>query len=448
MLGVHPPGVVEEEAAFRRNRLLSGEQVTECGGGRSLRVDPLGDLIELARIAQQDEARGGRRGGKRTGEGELSGFVHHQHVHRVLHVLPRPDPGRARDHADFGIFERGDRVPGTALHIEPGIGAARVRRDLDAPKRNGFPVRGSADLVQQVGDDLVALRRHPHPPVSRQQRGDDARAEVRLATARGSLDREHLPVQGDRETPGGGNEVLPGLHEGTTGGAVPRRNPPEQIERGAPRAVVRESTLGNQLAEAEQGIAHRAGGQNVHRDERPGMGLLHLLAAALQDQRVLGYPEDLARRRSRRGVADARADIDSMVLGRKPVAVEPGLFFRADLRLERQTAQRRPFLEELLGIQPAEVEELPPRRLVLPPVVVEEESQELPSLGFVRWTVGRQADAPRCSTRAAASLCSSSFSGAISTVGRLRGPISRVSSRRRSSSQWWSARVERQSSRL
>ena len=70
--------------------------------------------------------------------------------------------------------------------------------------------------------------------------------------------------------------------------------------------------------------------------------------------------------------------------------MEHGLLFLPNIPLERQAAQRRPLLDQLLGVQPAEVEVLPPLGLFFPPVVVEETLQQTPCRSFLLRTLGEQ----------------------------------------------------------
>ena len=102
---VHPAGALEEEAAILRDRLVLAEQVLEHRGAGAVGMDPLRDLGELERVAEQDERprRGAHR--ERVGERDLAGLVDEEVVERLVELLVREQPGGAGDEVDLGVGE-------------------------------------------------------------------------------------------------------------------------------------------------------------------------------------------------------------------------------------------------------------------------------------------------------------------------------------------------------
>ena len=87
---VHAPRVVEEDAAGRVDGRRFAEEVAEGRDAGAGRVDPLDGLIELARVAEQDETRRCLADGEGVREAHLSRLVDNEHVHRAGHLRARP----------------------------------------------------------------------------------------------------------------------------------------------------------------------------------------------------------------------------------------------------------------------------------------------------------------------------------------------------------------------
>ena len=94
-VGVHAPGLLEEQALLGADGDPVAEDVSEGGDGRSRRVDALERLVELLGIAEQSDAVTGRRGGQHVRERHLAGLVDEQHVDRADHVGTGPQPVRS-----------------------------------------------------------------------------------------------------------------------------------------------------------------------------------------------------------------------------------------------------------------------------------------------------------------------------------------------------------------
>ena len=232
--------------------------MTEGGDVGARRVDALDRLIELTRVAEQDEAPRRLADGEGAGEDHLSRLVDDQHVDRIGHLLARPQPrGAAGQVGPAG----GERL--RHLLVRAGRDDARVRaavavvRLLDAAhgdrrRRAAPPAPGSADGVrsavgrrahggEKVGDHLVAVGGHPDPHPRREQIEDHPRAGERLAAARRSLHRQHRAVEPRGDAPDRVQRRF--SFRGQARSVRARRRPearrraPQQVERGAPRAV-------------------------------------------------------------------------------------------------------------------------------------------------------------------------------------------------------------------
>ena len=128
-LRMQPASLMQEEAAFGRDRLCAAEQMLERGRLRAGRVARLLRLLELLRVAEQHEAL--RRGGQRehVGERHLSRLVDEQHVDAVAKLGPRPEPCRTAEQRVIAVQEeirdprirvdRVDRLGVAVLGIAP-----------------------------------------------------------------------------------------------------------------------------------------------------------------------------------------------------------------------------------------------------------------------------------------------------------------------------------------
>ena len=88
-VGVHSPGVREEEAAVRRHRVLRAHQVLEHRSRRALGVDSLRDLPELLRVAEQHDVARARPERERVGERHLARLVDEERVESASSISSR-----------------------------------------------------------------------------------------------------------------------------------------------------------------------------------------------------------------------------------------------------------------------------------------------------------------------------------------------------------------------
>src|SRR5699024_3423981 len=103
-LRVHTPALNEEDAAFRRNRLLSCQQVLQHRSAGALRMLGLGHLRELLRIAKQDQVPSGEAYRNGVGEGELPRLVDQNQVKRFAVLGAREEPRRSRHQLEISAY--------------------------------------------------------------------------------------------------------------------------------------------------------------------------------------------------------------------------------------------------------------------------------------------------------------------------------------------------------
>ena len=212
---VHAPRLVEEDAAGRVDGRRFAEEVAEGRDVGAGRVDPLDGLVELAGIAEQDEAPRRLANGEGVGEAHLSRLVDDEDVHGAGHLLARPQPrgacgevrlagGECLGHLVVGAGQ-GDAFVGAAVAVVRLLDPADVDRRLP-PGSGGRLASGLAVLDrrlvgcvahggEQVGDHLVAVGGHPDPSSADEQVEDHPGSGVGLAAARRPLHGEHRAVE-------------------------------------------------------------------------------------------------------------------------------------------------------------------------------------------------------------------------------------------------------------
>ena len=102
----------------------------------TFRMAPLHGLLELSRIAQEDDALGRLRNSQDVCQGHLGGFVNKQNIHRFKSFLSRPKP--------------------SSSGIVVAVSNARFRGQVDDPatSRRIFPPRcacATACLIEEMG---------------------------------------------------------------------------------------------------------------------------------------------------------------------------------------------------------------------------------------------------------------------------------------------------------
>ena len=83
----------------------SPSRCSSTEAGAPARVDPLRDLAELLRVAEQDDVARARPERERVGERHLPRLVDEERVDDALHVLAREEPGGAgeQQHVVVGV---------------------------------------------------------------------------------------------------------------------------------------------------------------------------------------------------------------------------------------------------------------------------------------------------------------------------------------------------------
>ena len=239
---VEPPGRLEEEAAVGRHRGLrrrarARAPSRSAPGG----CEPCSRLVELLRVAEQDEARRGPRDRDDVGERDLAGLVDEQDVDGVGHLRRHPQPRRAGREVGPPVVElrRGRRAPrpwrGRPADRRDGPG--RRRAVLDRPDGTPSASRGREDRVEEVADDLVAGAGDPDPLA---RRAAASRSSVRrvyvLPAPGGPWIGRTVRSSADREPARRVEVGLAGLAEGGAGRLADPRRAARSGGRGPPGA--------------------------------------------------------------------------------------------------------------------------------------------------------------------------------------------------------------------
>src|SRR5260370_4602421 len=123
---------------------------------------PLLRLLELARIAEEDDAPRCRSGGERVHQTQLASLVDDQNIYNS--GLWRPEPSGASQHLNGPVDQRRERR--AALHEIcnwPFLGLFS-RLDLVAtPHLQLLEACGLNHLLEQVSDHFLADRGYAHP---------------------------------------------------------------------------------------------------------------------------------------------------------------------------------------------------------------------------------------------------------------------------------------------
>ena len=220
-------------------------------------------LLELLRVAQQDDVLGGTRYGKHVRERHLSRFVDKQDVDTFRKVRSRPQPRRATQNAIATLSKQRVYALVVVERVQRRrrsfLGAAFVQT-LEVVK-SAF-VRDLNGVGQQVSNHLVAHGRDADALSASHQVDNHVRARVGLSRARRSLDRQDAVFERPSEAAGGLELCLVG--DGCQSVHVARkarRAPEEQVPCRAQRTVGVDAVVCDKAAEIEQ---RRRFGARVH----------------------------------------------------------------------------------------------------------------------------------------------------------------------------------------
>src|SRR5713226_7732352 len=97
---MEPPRLLEEETRIGRDGSGLSEEVLQRRDRGSVRMGSLDRLLELAGVAEKDDALRRGRDREGTGERQLAGFVDDENVHGVLVLRARPEPRGAAEDVD------------------------------------------------------------------------------------------------------------------------------------------------------------------------------------------------------------------------------------------------------------------------------------------------------------------------------------------------------------
>ena len=92
------PRAVEKQSEVLGHHPCVIEYVRQHRTIRAWRMHALQRLIQLLRVAQQQQALGATGRGQRIRQRHLPGLVDAQHVHQALRVVTRPEPGSSTHH--------------------------------------------------------------------------------------------------------------------------------------------------------------------------------------------------------------------------------------------------------------------------------------------------------------------------------------------------------------
>lgn len=162
------------------------ENVVKGGHLAAVRVAALDRLIELLRVTHEDKRLCCLRDGEHVGEGHLRGLVDEEHIDRFKCVRTRPEPGRptadvhvVADGRDEVFTPTGKRQPMLLFVFFIGL--------MTALKIDAEPIRFLDDLVDEIPDDLVAVRGDPDCLALSDEGADHSRCRKGLPSARRSL---------------------------------------------------------------------------------------------------------------------------------------------------------------------------------------------------------------------------------------------------------------------
>ena len=171
-VGVQPPGAVEEEAEVGRHRPAPPRRWPSADSLGARRVGALERLVQLLRVAEQHQARRGRRDGEGVGERHLPGLVDEQHVERCRRS---PRATRARPCRPTTSTSPAARASTQRRVVVEGLGRWRrsARHRCRASGRSAPSTPRSlgrlGDRVEQVADHLVAVGGHADAPARRRR---------------------------------------------------------------------------------------------------------------------------------------------------------------------------------------------------------------------------------------------------------------------------------------
>ena len=372
-------------------------RVEEMGQRRPIRpggMRALEWLIELLRIAEQDDrARAGAHG-EDVGERHLARFVDEEHVERGHGSSPKPRAMACRRRRRGRASPAGVRAAVlSVITSRPGRGVAwSAVVTFCATQQAAALFRGRVeDGAEKVVDHLVAVRADADALPGTDERHDHPRAGVGLAGTRRSLDGEGPFVERHGDPSGGCSSGSSSRRTSpTTGGSVRggRRSRRSRAARHGPSASI--SCVRNPLPERQERGALVGVADDVERHEPGGVRRFAIgglpreidrpvaVVDALDPRlhtpvRRLPVRVRLAQRRGRGACRQGRGPGAGSGSATSDAACAFGVGRHGSPTgpIDLQGPERPLVDRQLSGVELHAPEELPPGRLVLPPVPAE-----------------------------------------------------------------------------
>ena len=343
-------------------------------------------LVELLRIAEQDEAVRRSCDRDHVGQRDLAGLVDEQDVDRVDHLRRRPQPRRAGGEVGAPIVEPRPDI----RRVLPGASTRSSTRTcsvvalLDRVAR-ATPSSAAAveDRPQEVADDLVARAGDADPLAGGEQGADHPGPGVGLARAGWTLDRQRRVVERDGQ-PARGIEV--GSPSRRSPSSEPLTRPAAAAGRAGRARLASARTPGSRGRRPTAPRSYRAAWWSFVRTQFSGTiarGCGSATTRLRSTVRAAGSATASVPTTHLNGDSFGRACLlagsydlappEVVVLRREPVP--PGLLallLIVDRPDRLQQPDRVVLVDELLRGQVEQPMELPPHRLVLATVPAEE----------------------------------------------------------------------------
>src|SRR6266849_1727187 len=192
--GVEPVGLFEEQTAVRRYGQTVAEEMFQRRELGALWLGPLLRLLELARVAEEDDTPRCRSGGERVHQTQLASLVDDQNIYNSGDW--RPEPRGASEYLNGPFCQRRERR--ATLHEicnRPFLGFLPRLNLVATAQCQLLEACGVNHFLEQISDNFVTDRGYAHLPSILYQLADHSRADIRLSRARWALDRQYAAIQ-------------------------------------------------------------------------------------------------------------------------------------------------------------------------------------------------------------------------------------------------------------
>ena len=152
-------GLVEEEPAIVGDGLTALKQVLEGRHFRALGMAALLRLLQLLRVAEEDDALGRLRDRKDVRKRHLPGLVHEEHVDGIAEVGARPHPGSAGRQLSLASGDARKKCGVVGQLEDLPAGVLRIALDLlGAAQVDSFVRRSGDRLMSSTVPNLPSAR--------------------------------------------------------------------------------------------------------------------------------------------------------------------------------------------------------------------------------------------------------------------------------------------------